>query len=98
MAGLVQIAGWTPVGNHTRNAAVSGVVSIAPTAGADGILFQAQVKDVFITLDGQTPSATDGLQLRAGDPPVYIPQPGNTIKVIEAAASATINYQPIKFL
>lgn len=93
----VSIAPYAPIGSHTTNSSLSGVVFIAVPANASGLLVQALTQNIRFTLDGTPPSTTVGFQLKAGDPPTLIPAPaGATIKFREESASATLQYQAVR--
>ena len=82
------------VGSHVDGTVITSAVTLTPPTGATKLLIQALDQNIRITLDGTTPTATKGFQLAAGDPMLLIPL-GNTtsIKVIEEAATADIQYQ-----
>ena len=85
---------FNPIGDHNDGLNISSAVTLTPPAGATKLLVQALDKNVRYTLDGTTPTASKGFQLAAGDPPIIIPiGNGTTIKIIEEAASADLNYQ-----
>ncbi len=86
-------AGLTPVGSHTRNASLSSAVTLTKPATATRLLIQCETQNVKFTLDGTAPTATTGFLLVASDPAILIPVGGTAVKVIEVAASASINYQ-----
>jgi hypothetical protein len=82
------------VGAHGQDATVSGATSIAVPDGASHMLIQAQTQNVRFTLDGTAPTTTKGFLVPAGTDPLLVPVPaGGTVKVIETAASATVDYQ-----
>ena len=83
----------TAVGTQARNAALSAAVSLTAPAGATGLLIQAFTQSVRFTLENTVPTATVGFQVSTTDGVVLIPvTPGQVIKVIEVAASASIEY------
>lgn len=82
-----------PVGAHNDGLVISSAVTITIPDGATKVLMQALGQNVRFTLDGTTPTATTGFQLKAGDPPVSIPVAGATLKVIQEAATADLQYQ-----
>ncbi len=84
---------FQPEGSHTRNAALSSAVTLTKPSGAGLIILQCETQNVKFTLDGTTPTATVGFLLTAGDPPILVPVAGAAVKVIEVAASASVNYQ-----
>jgi len=88
---------WIPSGSHGRIVGLSAVKSIVFDTGVQGVYIQALSQNVRITLDGTNPSATGndtGFEIRSTDPPVLITgQPGLTIKMIQTAASAVVQYQ-----
>ena len=85
---------FEPVGSHYDGTVISSAVTLTPPTGATKLLIQATGKDVRITLDGTTPTATKGFSLKADDPMLLIPLGNNTtVKVIEEEATADIQYQ-----
>lgn len=93
----IEFAPIVPVGNHTSNASISAVVTLVPPDEANFILIQSLDQNAYYTIDGTGPIATGtvtGFLLKADDPPTSIPIERNqSIKVIEATATATIQYQ-----
>jgi len=84
---------FDPIGNHVGGTSISSATTLTPEDGATKLLIQALDQNVRFTLDGTTPTASMGFQLVAGDPPVMIWAAGATVKVIEEAATADIQYQ-----
>ena len=83
-----------PVGSHYDGTDISSAVTLTPATGATKLMIQALDQAVRITLDGTTPTTVKGFQLAAGDPAIIIPLgKDTTIKVIEEAATADIQYQ-----
>lgn len=85
---------FNPLGAHNDGATISSATTLTPPSGATKLLIQAMSQNVRFTLDGTTPEAAKGFQLKAGDPPLLIPL-GNstTVKVIQEAATADLQYQ-----
>lgn len=76
----------------SRNAATA--TELEPPEGAKRLMIQALTQNVRYTLDGTTPTASVGFQLKAGDPPRIIPLSSETtVKVIQEIATASIQYQ-----
>lgn len=93
----VSISPYLPVGAHTSNSSLSAATNITMPGRATGILMQALTQNIRFTLDGTTPSASVGFQLKAGDPPTLIPfAPNTTIRVIEESASANLQWQAVR--
>lgn len=89
---------FTPIGAHNDGLTISSAQALArPTglaANTAKLLIQALGQNVRFTLDGSTPTASKGFQLVAGDPPIIIPVgSATTVKVIEEAATADLQYQ-----
>lgn len=85
---------FAPLGGHYDGTTISSATELTPPDGAKKLMIQALDKNVRITLDGTTPTATCGFRLTAGDPPMIIPISVLTIvKVIQEAATADIQYQ-----
>lgn len=88
------LSGFNPVGAHVDGTDISSAVALSPASGAIKVLIQALTQNVRYTLDGTTPTASKGFQLKAGDPPVVIMlEDGTTITLIEETATADIQYQ-----
>jgi hypothetical protein len=86
---------FNPVGAHYDGTTISSATTLTPPSTlATKIMIQALVQNVRFTLDGTAPEAAKGFQLKAGDPPMILPL-GNatTVKVIQEAATADIQYQ-----
>lgn len=86
--------GFNPLGSHSDGATISSATTLTIPAGAKKLMIQALTQNVRFTLDGTTPEAAKGFQLKAGDPPVIVPL-GNrsTVIVIQEAATADLQYQ-----
>lgn len=85
---------FQPAGNHSDGLIISSATTISNPNGGTKLLIQAITQNVRFTLDGSSPSATKGFQLRAGDPPVVIPVSSTTVvTVIEETATADLQYQ-----
>lgn len=85
---------FNPLGAHNDGLAISAAATLTPAAGATKLLIQALDQNVRYTLDGTTPTATKGFQLKAGDPPIIVPVDADTtVKLIEEAATADVQYQ-----
>lgn len=93
MAGGSSSNSIIPIGSHTVNNSLSSAATLTKPAGARSLLAQALTQNIRFTLDGTTPTASTGFQLKAGDPPVLIPVVGSTIKFIEETATAVLQYQ-----
>lgn len=84
---------FNPVGTLTTDSSLSTAKTLTKPTGANKILIRATAQNVIYTLDGATdPTTAAGHLLKAGDPDLLIPIQAN-IRVIEAAASATIYFQ-----
>jgi len=83
-----------PVTGHHDGTTITSATILTPPAGATKLLMQAIGQDIRYTLDGTTPTATCGFQLKADDPPLLILVADDmVITVIEEAATADIQYQ-----
>lgn len=94
-AGWMRIIGdFQPIDSHVDGTDISSAVVLTPAAGSSKLLIQATAQDVRYTLDGTTPAAAKGFQLKSDDPPLMIVvAKGMTITVIEETATADIQYQ-----
>ena len=85
---------FSPLGAHSSGATISSATTLTPATGATKLLVQALTQNVRFTLDGTEPTASLGFQIMAGDAPFIIPVGnGTVIKVIEEAATASLQYQ-----
>lgn len=85
---------FAPVGSHQSGVSISSAFPIVNPPGATKLLIQALTQNVRFTLDGSAPTASRGFQLKANDPPTIIPiSATTTVKVIEEAATANLQYQ-----
>lgn len=84
---------FTPLGAHASNGSLASAAVLTAPAGADFLMLQAISQNVRFRLDGVNPTASVGFQLAAGDAITLPVNPGDTLRVIEEAASATIQYQ-----
>jgi hypothetical protein len=82
---------YAPIGAHVSNDDLSSVVTLTRPDGASTLIAQAMVANIAFTLDGSTPSATNGFQLTAGDSPMAIV--GDSIKMIQVSAGAVLQRQ-----
>lgn len=89
---------YLTVGQHTQIVGLASATAIVVPALCNGVLIQAINQNVRITLDNFTaPTATRGFQLKAGDPAVFIPlDRGTQIRMIQEAATATVEYQFVR--
>lgn len=86
-----------PVGAHSSGATISSATTLTPPAGATAILIQVLTQNIRYTLDGTTPTASVGFQLKAGEPATIIPWNDNmTLQVIQETATASLQYQWFK--
>jgi hypothetical protein len=96
-AALNHPAAFSPVSTHTTNAALSAAVTLTPPAdNVNAIIIQTTTQNVRVTLDGvTTPTATVGFLIETLKPPslIILTEETSIIRIIETAASATINYQ-----
>lgn len=86
--------GFNPLGTHSSGATINVALVLTIPAGAGKVMMQALTQNVRYTLDGTTPTATLGYQLKAADPPVILALgPRTVITVIEELATASLQYQ-----
>lgn len=87
-------APYVASGAHTQLTGLSSAKPILIPTSASGVIVQAITQNVRMRMDGTSPTASMGFQIRAGDPAIYIPsQVGTTLRFIEETASATLEYQ-----
>ena len=85
---------YAPVGAHSGGVNIASAVTLTRPAGASGIIMQAITQNIRFTLDGSTPTATLGFQLNCNSwGPLMVAVPGTSIKVIQEAATASLQYQ-----
>ena len=63
------------------------VTAVDLPAGTRAICIQAQTNGVWFTLDGTTPSTSNGLFLPAGTMPLFLPIGASQLKWISAVAA-----------
>lgn len=79
---------YSRVGSHQHLDVSSSVVPLAIPGRATAILLQAVTQDIAMTIDGSTPSATNGFRLVAGEQAQVLPLwPNMTLKFIRAGGS-----------
>lgn len=80
-------------GSHEQITGLNTVKTPTLPAGCRKALVQAETQNVRYTVDGTTPSSTNGILIIAGQAPVSITVEAglDTIKFIEATASAKLN-------
>lgn len=82
---------------QTQIASLSTAQTVTVPAGATGIVVQARGKNIYYTVDGQTPSAALGFLLVADADEKLLPfTAGTAIKFVEAAASATLIWLAVR--
>jgi len=92
----IRVAPYFPVGAHTANTSLTGVVTVPCPEGATGLLVQAADQNIRFTLDGSGPTSTSGFVLKADDPPVLIPLiPGQAVLFTQETATAQLQYQAV---
>lgn len=73
--------------HHQAPTSTAAVTEACP-AGARGFLISCLTQSCRVSLDGTVATATNGLAINAGSPPVYIPVPRDlSIIGLNAAAS-----------
>lgn len=82
----------TPVGGHLSDTSLSSAETLTRPSGADVLMIQAFTQAVRYTLDGSTPSTTNGFRLAANEYREIPVGLATAVKVIEEAASASIQY------
>lgn len=77
------------------NQSVSSTKTYTIPAGANGALVQAISQNVRVSLSSAAPAtSSDGMQIRAGDPPVLIPlAEGDSFTAQQETATATFYVQ-----
>lgn len=86
-----------PVGDHHYDDDVSSVTSITQALAANAIQLQCGTQNIRYTIDGTDPSDTAGFLLVADTGPVVLSLPiGVTLKLIEVAAGAVIDWQLLR--
>lgn len=88
---------YLPIGTRD-NTAVSAMRTYTVPVNANGALVQAVSQNVRLSLDSTAnATASDGFQIRAGDPPVFIPlAPGSAFTAQQEAATAAFYVQFVR--
>ena len=87
---------FTPLSGETHHTYSMGAAALTLSLPlhAGRIMMQALTQNIRYTLDGTTPNATTGFQLKAGDPPREIEiTSGMTLKFFREAAGAVLEYE-----
>lgn len=94
MEALIDSFSFDPVGAHNDGLDVSSAATLTVPEGAKKVLMQALTQNIRYTLDGTAPTTSSGFQMKAGDPPILVLIDANTtVKLIEEAATADLQYQ-----
>lgn len=82
-----------PAGSHAQatSTGTGNVQTINAPPSAKGFLFTVQTNGIYFTLDGSTPSSSNGLHSVAGTAPVFIPLGKNINFASDAAGNAVVN-------
>ena len=82
-------------GQHAQlTATVGAAQTFAPPSNPPAVscFVQAVTADAYVTFDGTTPSSSNGLLLKAGTNPIFVPLgAGNSVIAIGAGGTSTIN-------
>lgn len=85
------------IGNHVTNASLTSATNITVPNNANGILIQSITQNVRVKFGGNPATASEGFQIKAGDPTVLMPvPPGGTISIIQETATASVGYQFVR--
>lgn len=88
-----EVLRFNPLGGH-GGGDFSGINELGRPVGATKIMLQSLAQNARFTMDGTDPTATVGFQLLTTAPPIIIPMGSRaTIKIIEEAATAAVQYQ-----
>ena len=87
---------YDPLGSQHYVADLSDPVPVDVPANSNGLLVQVFAKDVYFTVDGSTPSATNRFVLTADADAQFLPfAPGTTLTFVEKEASAAMTWLPV---
>lgn len=80
-------------GAHAQGSATTVTpCTLAPPATAVACFVQAVTNDAFVTFDGTTPSSSNGILLKQGTNPIFVPLGvGNSVIGLGSGGTATIN-------
>jgi hypothetical protein len=86
------------VGVHQQDTTISTATVLTLPSGANGLLMQATGQNIRYTLDGSTPTASKGFVLVSNAAPVLVtfPTDDTVVTVIEATASAAVEFQFVR--
>ena len=84
---------FAPIGAHTSNGSLASAVTLTAPAGAEYLMMQALGQNIRYRLDGTNPTASVGFQLANGDTVTLPVRAGDTVRIIQEAATATLQYQ-----
>lgn len=82
-----------------KDLAITQATTLTHDANADYTILQAKVQNIYFTLDGSVPSATNGFILAVGSDPIAFDIVDNQmIKVLQAASGARLVQQDMKYI
>ena len=91
---LIGVNPFIPVGPHHSGEVSGTAVTLTPIDNSNQVLIQAINSDARYTLDGSTPTASRGFQIKADDSPIIISFGRSTIlKVIGEDNGLELQYQ-----
>lgn len=83
----------TDTSPHQQASTTGETDSITPPAGAEGFFVTVTTEDCYMTVDGSTPSSSNGLRLVAEAGPVFlpiVPAGGEALKFVSISGSASV--------
>lgn len=83
-----------PTTNPHAQATSTGTADVktfSPPGGAHGFFITVQTNPVYLTLDGTTPSSTNGLHVIKDAAPVFIPASKTISVASDTAGNAVVN-------
>lgn len=89
---------YRPVGAFTQNALLGTAAVVAVPDGANGLLVQCTGQNLRYTIDGTTPTSTNGFILIKDTSPqlLYKSDDDCVFTFIETAATGTLMYQAVR--
>lgn len=90
---MLQPLGPTPSDAHAQETStgLADVQTLVAPEGARAVLLTASTNGCYLTVDGSTPSSTNGIPLPAAGVPYLLPIPGDIKFASQAAGNSVVN-------
>lgn len=89
---------YDPIGAAVADTLGAGVLSPTNPVRTNGVWLQAQVQNIYWTMNGTTPTTSLGFLLVAAAPPIFVPTDGGKaqLKFLRASSGAILQRQYVR--